>query len=108
MTPKIHERRPLSFAQSTRGASRLRDPLPPSVLDALPAKARRDHAALAERAQTISTDRRRLAGEVAAAPTRDAEATAEAMRTGSEPPAATEAKLRDELAEAQRLEVAAG
>jgi hypothetical protein len=111
MTPKIHppnERR-LGFAESARGVtSRLRDPLPPAVLAALDAKARRAHAALAERAQKVAAERRRLAGEVAAAPARDAEATAEAMRTGAEPPAPTEAKLRDELAEAERLEAAAG
>jgi hypothetical protein len=111
MTPQIHpptERR-LTFADSARNAtSRLRDPLPPAVLDALPAKARRDHRSLAERAQKVATERRRLAGEVAAAPARDADATAEAMRAGKEPPTPTEATLRDELAEAERLEVAAG
>jgi hypothetical protein len=110
VTPKINppERR-LSFADSARSTtSRLRDPLPPAVLAALDAKARRAHAALAERAQKVAAERRRLAGEVAAAPARDAEALAEAMRTGAEPPAPTEAKLRDELAETERLEAAAG
>jgi hypothetical protein len=109
-TPNVHvpERR-LTFAESTRGVtSRLRDPLPPAVLAAVDAKARRAHAALAERAQKVAADRRRLAGEVAAAPARDADATAEAMRAGKEPPTPTEPKLRDELAEAERLEAAAG
>jgi hypothetical protein len=109
MTPKNPppERRPLSF-ESARVASRLLTPLPPSVAAALPAKARRDHAALAERVQKLAVDRRRLAGEVAAAPAVDAEATAEAIRAGKEPPTLTEPALREQLAEAERLEVAGG
>lgn len=112
MTPTIHpptERRPLSFADSARSTtSRLRDPLPPAVLDALDAKARQRHANLAKAATELGAERRRLAEALAAAPARDAEATSAAMLAGKPAPEPTEGRLRDELAEAQRLEAAAG
>jgi hypothetical protein len=111
-TPNVHvpaERRPLSFADSARSTtSRLRDPLPGSVLDALDAKARQRHAKLAKAATDLGAERRRLAEAVAKAPHADAEATSAAMLAGKPAPEPTEATLRDELAEAERLEAAAG
>jgi hypothetical protein len=112
MTPTLHpptERRPLSFADSARSTtSRLRDPLPPAVLDALDAKARQRHAKLAKAATDLGVERRRLAAELAAAPAVDAEAATEALRADKPAPEPTEGRLRDELAQAERLEVAAG
>jgi hypothetical protein len=111
-TPNVHvpaERRPLSFADSARSTtSRLRDPLPGSVLDALDAKARQRHAKLAKAATDLGAERQRLAEAVAKAPHADAEATSAAMLAGKPAPEPTEATLRDELAEAERLEAAAG
>jgi hypothetical protein len=112
MTPTIHpppERRPLSFADSARSTtSRLRDPLPGSVLDALDAKARQRHAKLAKAATDLGVERRRLAEAVAKAPHADAEAASAAMLAGKPPPEPTESRLRDELEQATKLEAAAG
>lgn len=105
--PKVHVR-PLAFTESRRGvAARLRDPLPPSVLSALPAPERKRHDKLAKAAQDLAAERRRLAEALRAAPARDAEATEEAMLAGKAPPEPTEPTLREQLAEAERLEAAA-
>jgi hypothetical protein len=109
--PKVHvpaERR-LTFADSARSTtSRLRDPVPPAVLDALDAKARQRHAKLAKAAQDLGAERRRLAEAVAKAPHADAEAASAAMLAGKPAPEPTEGKLRDELEQAAKLEAAAG
>jgi hypothetical protein len=111
-TPNVHvpaERRPLSFADSARSTtSRLRDPLPGSVLDALDAKARQRHAKLAKAATDLGAERQRLAEAVAKAPHADAEATSAAMLAGKPAPEPTEGRLRDELEQATKLEAAAG
>jgi hypothetical protein len=109
-TPKVHvPARPLGFTESARGVtSRLRDPLPPSVVSALPAADRKRHDKLAKAAQDLAAERRRLAEAVAQAPALDAQATEAAMLDGKPPPESSEPKLRAELEEATRLEAAAG
>jgi hypothetical protein len=91
------------FTHTRHASAFLRAPLPPALLEKVPAKTRREHDALLARVEAASREYGRLRAELADAPRHDREAESAAAREGRELPSPSESRLRGEIEQAQRV-----
>jgi hypothetical protein len=91
------------FPHTRHASTFLRAPLPPELAATLPAKQRKDHAALVARVEQAEREIVRLRAELADAPTRDRKAESAAALAGEPMPEPSERRLRGQIEEAQRV-----
>jgi hypothetical protein len=91
------------FPHTRHASTFLRAPLPPVLLEKVPAAQRKAHDELVARVDAASREYGRLRAELADAPKRDREAESAAARAGEPMPEPTEQRLRGEIEQAQRV-----